>query len=464
MWWKRHPLIAGAITLFLSGLFTRAVGTVYRIFLVRSAGEEVLGLFQMTLPVYRVALTLATLGLPIAIARLSAEASGRGRGQEAARYQHVGLTLTLYSAMIVAIALIISSDFLATTVLTDPRTRFPLLIMGLLLIPSSLAASYRGALQGQERMGPIAASSAIEAAIRSPIVLYFVAILMPFGAAWGASAIVLGLTVGELFSLFVLIWALRQAQRSLPWGSELSGPLGPTTPRSRKSSVRFHLFDHVPIGKRLLRLGLPVSASGLLNNMLSLASVAIIPRRLGLAGIAMEEAVRAYGRLSGMALPLLYMPMVAIHPIIQVTLPSVSSRIATGGTASVRPLIRKAFAVALAIGGLASILFAVFPTHLSQILYGVGDLDLLVRPLAIAAPFAYLGHVAAGVLYGLGRTRAVMANSAIGNTVRLALVWHLGAQPTLGIYGVLIGSLADYVVTAILNLVTLFSILRRAST
>src|SRR5690625_1629853 len=126
MWWKRHPLIAGAVTLFLSGLFTRAVGTVYRIFLVRSAGEEVLGLFQMTLPVYRVAWTLATLGLPIAIARLSAEASGRGRGPEAARFQQVGLTLTLYSGILVAAALIIGSDFLASTVLTDSRARLPL--------------------------------------------------------------------------------------------------------------------------------------------------------------------------------------------------------------------------------------------------------------------------------------------------------------------------------------------------
>src|SRR5690606_10785598 len=143
----------------------------------------------------------ATLGLPVAIARLAAEASGRGRDHEAARYQHVGLTLTLYSAVVVAVALIIGSDFLATTVLTDPRTRFPLLIIGLLLIPSSLAASYRGALQAKERMIPIAASSAVEAVVRSPVVIYLVALLMPFGAAWGASAIVLGLTVGELFSL-----------------------------------------------------------------------------------------------------------------------------------------------------------------------------------------------------------------------------------------------------------------------
>lgn len=457
MWWKRHPLIAGAITLFLSGLFTRAIGTVYRIFLVRTAGEEVLGLFQMTLPVYRVALTLATLGLPVAIARLAAEASGRGRDHEAARYQHVGLTLTLYSAVVVAVALIIGSDFLATTVLTDPRTRFPLLIIGLLLIPSSLAASYRGALQAKERMIPIAASSAVEAVVRSPVVIYLVALLMPFGAAWGASAIVLGLTVGELFSLFVLIWALRQLHQSHTWDTHLS------TTRSGKSPVRFHLLDHIPVSRRLLRLGLPVSASGLLNNFLSLASVALIPRRLALAGFAMDEAVRAYGRLSGMAIPLLYMPMVAIHPIIQVTLPSVSSRIATGGTSAVRPLIRKSFAVALGIGGLASMLFALFPTQLSHMLYGVSDLDPLVRPLAIAAPFAYVGHVASGILYGLGRTRSVMANSAIGNTIRLALVWYLGAQPSLGIYGVLIGFLADYAVTALLNLGTLFSMLRRAS-
>lgn len=461
MWWRRHPLVAGAVTLFLSGLFTRAVGTIYRILLVRTAGEAVLGIFQMTMPIYKLGWTLATLGLPVAIARLTADAMGRRQRVTAYRLRRVGLALTLYAAIGVALVFLFGSGFLAETILTDGRTRLPLALMGALLVPAALCASYRGALQGEERMGPVALSTAVEALIRFPVVLYLVILLLPKGMEWGASGIVLGLTIGEVFSLLVLVWAMRRPYGVHPDEVARTGRLPIPSPRPADRRVRFHLFDHVPLSRRLLKLGLPVSGAGLLNNLLSIASVALIPRRLGLAGFTMDEAIRLYGRLSGMALPLLYMPMVAVQPIVQVVIPSVSSRFATGGRSAVLPLIRRAFLLSFAVGCGAAAAFLLLPDLLTRILYGVSDLGSMVRPLAFVAPFAYVGHVAAGILYGLGKTGTVMIHSAAGNLIRLGLIWHLASQPEWGIYGVLIGSMADYMVTAVLNTAALLRMLRR---
>lgn len=458
MWWRRRPLLAGAATLFLAGVFTRLVGTLYRILLVRSAGEDILGLFQMVMPVYRVAFTLATLGLPIAIARLSADALGRKDETRAQRLCRVGVTLIGFSSAAIAIALWASSGLLAVDVLTDPRTRLPLSLLGLLLFPAALSAGYRSVLQGRERMGPVAVSTSVEALVRSPLVLYAVAVFMPLGTAWGAAGIVLGLTVGEIASLAVLIWAVRQA--NIKGSLALPAALSPKSERA-KASARFVFIDHIPVGRRLLRVGLPVGGSGLINNLLNLFSVAVIPRSLALAGYTMEEAVRAYGRLSGMAMPLMYMPMVAVWPIIQVLVPAVSNRVAKGGVAAIRPMLRKAFWVAGAVGGAAALAFATLPDHLGVWLYGVADLEGLVRPLAVAAPVAYVGYVAQGILYGLGRTGLVMVNSVIGNCVRLALIWSLA--PSRGIEGVLWAMMADYGVTAALNLVLLPSAIRRAA-
>ena len=77
MLWRRRPLVAGAVTLFLSGLAIRAVSTVYRVALVRVAGEDILGLYQLTLPIYRLGWTLATFGIPVAISQLSADRAGQ---------------------------------------------------------------------------------------------------------------------------------------------------------------------------------------------------------------------------------------------------------------------------------------------------------------------------------------------------------------------------------------------------
>lgn len=452
MLWKRRPLVAGAVTLLASGLFIRLISTVYRIALVRIAGEDILGLFQLTLPIYRLGWTLATAGLHVAINQLTADATGRRDLHGAARLRDVGIKLTLFSAFAVSLALYLGSDFIAAEILTDPRTRLPLALMGTLLFPAALSAAYRGVLQGEQRMGPIAASTALEVALRSPVVLYSVAVLAPMGLDWGATAIVFGLTVGEIASLILLVWMARSILRQDPLAVE---------PRTRRKRSPFVLVDFIPYCRRLLRIGLPVMGSGVLNNVLSIVSVAIIPRRLGLAGLSMEEAVRAFGRLSGMAIPILYMPMVVISPIVQVLEPAVANRRAQRGSQAIRPIVTKAYLVAAGMGVVTTACFLLIPEKLGQLLYSVHGLGSLIKPLAVAAPFAYIGYVTSGTLYGLGRTGTVMINSAVGNLARLSLIWTLASQPEWGIVGVTWGVVADYAVTSVLNVLSLPRAIRR---
>lgn len=447
MLWKRRPLIAGIITLAASGLFIRLISTVYRIALVRIAGEDVLGLYQLALPIYRLGWTLATAGLPVAINQLTADAAGRRDAYGAQRLRTVGIKLTIAIAASVSLALWLATDFLAADILGDVRTTLPLRFMPTLLFPAALSAAYRGVLQGMQRMGPIAASTALEVALRSPVVLYTVALAVPLGIDWGASAILFGLTVGEVASLILLIWMARVALREQQ-----------SLMTARRSPVRGAYFawsDFIPYSRRLLRMGIPVMGSGFLNNVLNIASVAIIPRRLVLAGLTADEAVRALGRLTGMAVPILYMPMVIISPIIRVLEPTVANRRAHAGSQAIRPIVMKAFAATAVISCLASATFLVLPERLGQILYNVNGLGDIIRPLAVAAPFAYFGYVTSGVLYGLGRTGTVMINSAAGNMARLLLIWALAHRPEWGIIGVTWAVVADYAVSAILNVIVL---------
>src|SRR5690606_24365123 len=113
-------------------------------------------------------------------------------------------------------------------------------------------------------------------------------------------------------------------------------------------------------------------------------------------------------------LPLLYMPMVAIHPIAHAAVPAVAKRVAEGRTASVRRLLAKCFWAAAGVSVFASAAFWLFGEELGLLLYETEGLGSLVAPLAVAAPFTYVGHVAAGALYGLGRTGITMTNTLCG--------------------------------------------------
>lgn len=430
----------------------RIIGTVYRVLLVRTAGEEVIGLIQMTWPVYRVAWTLATAGLYVAIARLLADSLGSRDVQSARAYGRVGLLLTVGTATLAAAFLFATRHLFANHFLTDPRTIVTLTLFPLLLIPAALSHTLRGILQGQERLGSVAASSVIEATSRVPVVLFLVAWLLPFGPAWAAGGIALGLAVGEILSLIYLAWSVRRSWRPLasPKGSRRSAPAF-----SRDSRRPFpRLGSGLPsaslsIAGALGAVALPVLFSGLVNGILGMFNVALIPRQLLAAGLDATEATIVYGRLFGMALPLLFMPMVAVHPMAHAAIPAVARRLAEGKVRAVRRLLGKCFFVAAAVAAASAFAFWNFGEGLGRLLYTTEGLGVLVKPLAIAAPFAYIGHVAAGVLYGMGRTGIAMVNTVAGSVVRLALIYLL--VPHWGIVGALWAVVIDFALTAILD-------------
>src|SRR5690606_42144651 len=74
---RRRPLLQGAVMLMAAGAATRAIGTMYRIVIVRWAGPEALRLYQMVMPVYRLASAMATLRLPLALTPVTAKELAR---------------------------------------------------------------------------------------------------------------------------------------------------------------------------------------------------------------------------------------------------------------------------------------------------------------------------------------------------------------------------------------------------
>lgn len=458
---RRRPLVAGAAALFAAGLANRIIGTVYRVLLVRTAGEDVVGLFQMTLPIYRLAWTLATAGLHVAIARLTADALGSHDLKAANRFGRVGFTLSIVTAAAASSLLFLSQPIWSERVLTDSRTHITFLVLPLLLFPAALSASLRGVLQGREQLGPIAFSGFAEVTSRVPVVLLFVSLLMPLGPEWAAAGIALGLCFGELVSVGYLGWVVKKGShlKRLIAKAPVSTPMHPRKQREKRS--RFIVIDQLPVTLALFRLAAPLLLSGLVNGALGMINVALIPRRLVEGGILATEATALYGRLFGMALPALYMPMVAIHPLVHAAIPAIAKRLAERRKGAVKRLLLQCFTITGIVSVAASAGFWLYGEEIGQLLYGVNGLGALIVPLAVAAPFAYLDHIGVGVLYGLGRTGIALINSVAGSLLRLVLIIALVDNPAWGILGALWAVIADYALTSILHVIALSVILRR---
>ena len=75
---SRSSMLYGTLLLTGTSLVAQVLGFIYRIFLSRLVGAEIMGLYQLLLPVSSVVLSLTAVGLTAAVSNLSAEYAARG--------------------------------------------------------------------------------------------------------------------------------------------------------------------------------------------------------------------------------------------------------------------------------------------------------------------------------------------------------------------------------------------------
>jgi len=72
---RNHPLITGTLLLTLAGLFSRVIGFFYRIFLSQTIGAEAMGIYQLTIPIHILTISLTSSAIQTAISRFVAQAA-----------------------------------------------------------------------------------------------------------------------------------------------------------------------------------------------------------------------------------------------------------------------------------------------------------------------------------------------------------------------------------------------------
>jgi stage V sporulation protein B len=183
--------------------------------------------------------------------------------------------------------------------------------------------------------------------------------------------------------------------------------------------------------------------------------VGLITGSLQSTGLSAAGATAAYGQLTGIAVPLLYLPTVFIFPLTTALLPSVAAT-AVRSPARLRKQVNGLLGVAVAVGIGAAIGLLVTSEWLATAVFEVPGAAHLIALVAVVAPAAYVEFVTTSVLNGLGETGVVFEHTAAGMLVRLALLQLLVTRPELGISGALYAYAAGHGLTAALNLTEVY--------
>ena len=288
---KKQTFIQGAMILLAAGIINRILGFIPRIALPRVIGAEGVGIYQLSYPFFIVLVTLITGGIPLAVAKLVAEADTGANRYSPQRILQVSLSFTLTLGVVFMFLCILFAPWVTKYVLTDERVYHTFVSMSPMIAIIAVSAVYRGYFQGKQNMMPTAISSIVETIIRIVCVIWFAWLLLPHGIAQAAAGAMLGALVGEFGGMLVLLWKYNRQKKELPLAKQQNMSNLTTKPSAKPlnpiPSVLKETGTPQPgLIRRLLAISIPVTAGRLVGSLSYLAETIVTAQSLALAGIS----------------------------------------------------------------------------------------------------------------------------------------------------------------------------------
>ncbi|MDA8234623.1 MAG: stage V sporulation protein B [Clostridia bacterium] len=438
----RTSFVYGAAILVAASLFNRIVGFTYQILIIDLIGAKGIGLVNMVLPMYILAVVLATLGIPLAVSKFVAGELARGDLSRVSIIFRTSLMFLTASGLLISMVLYWGTPFLMDHIFINPLVEkaFLALIPGVFIV--SVCSAFRGLFQGLLHMTPTALSQVIEQTVRVTTALALASYLLPRGIEYAAVGVSTGLILGELAGLIamIIIFLRHQRQHPLP-------------------QVTFSLPRGIDLLRSMFSVSVPVTLSRIVATILLSLEASIIPKRLLVAGYTMEQATIIYGQLTGMAINIMVLPGIVTNALATTLVPAISEAVAQQNQSILRSRIIEALRLTLLVALPSFVTFFLLPSQITGLLFHNPEAGVLLQVLSFGGVFYYLQQTTNSILVGHGLAKIPLRNLVIASLLEIIGLFYLTGSPALGIKGAAYAVNISFFVVAILNLAAVLKLI-----
>ncbi len=402
-----RSILGGTLILTAASILMQTVGVSFNVWLTARLGAAGIGLFQLILTVYNLAVTLGCGGVRLAATRLAVE--GAARHENTRKIVRGCVRYALIVGCAAAVALFAAADFAADRWLKDSEAALPLRILALSLPFVAMSSALNGYFTAARKIARYSAVRIAEQAVKIGVVAGLMGRLLPRGVRWGCVAIVAGILVSEAFSFFCL-HVLYNIEKQM----------------YREKTQKFS-------PAALLHIALPdVSGAGARSVLLTLEHL-LIPRGFRRSGASAETALTLYGNVHGMVFPMLLYPSAILTSLAGLLIPELAGRHAQGLDSQISYIIRRVMRMTMLFSFGTAGVFCAFADGLSRVVYNTTDCALYLQILSVLVPVMYCDMTVDGMLKGLDQQRACMRYNIWDSALCVALVYVL--LPRFGMKG-----------------------------
>ncbi len=420
-----RTLLKGTIILTFTGILTRLIGFVYKIYLSNILGAHMLGIYQLIFPVFHICFTLFASGIQTAISQIIASKS-----DSIATVKKILFTAILISLIVsgtLSVTTFFASDYIALYCLGEYECTKLIKILAFAYPFCGVSACINGCYYGFKKASVPAVSQLLEQLARVAFV-YVVAIIISGSNPKLMCAIaVCGMGVGECVSM------IYSVIRILIF--------------FKKDVSNCQISETSAITKQILKISVPLTGNRLVIALLSSVETILIPCMLKKYGMSAKEALSVYGVLTGMAMPFILFPSTITNSLSVLLLPTISE--ANSNKTGVRKISNICILCSVAWGIVSTIVFLTFGADLGAKVFNSESVGLFIEMLALLCPFMFTATTLTSIINGLGYTHTTFFITIIGLTIRILFTVKL--VPLQGIEGYLISLIISQLVITVFS-------------
>lgn len=448
---KKQDFMKGAFILMIGNIIIKVIGAFFKIPLTNLVGDTTMAYFNSAYSFYVLFFMVSTSGLPVAVSRMIAKNRAKGNIKEINKIFSVSFRI-FFIIGLVGTLLMAGLSTVFANMAGLPEGYKAIIALSPTVFFICIISAFRGYFQGQQNMVPTTISQIIEALGKLFIGLAagYIAIKCGCSDSEVAAFVILGVTVGVVFSCLSLILAKNAAKRN-------DTRLTEDMVTSSKASI----------GKELIKIAIPITIAQSMASLVGVIDTTLVIQRLMDAGFAESAAIDMYGAYTAKSVTMYNLPPTLIYPFSISLIPMVSATIAEGNKEKLTSVINSTLRIVSVIAIPFSLGLCCLSRPIIRFLYSEGGIIYInsagegITSTDVAAPmlsvlgigvfFVGMISVTGAMLQAHGYERLSIVSTLIGIAVKFVSEFILLGIPAVGLYGAPISTVLCYLIMLVMN-------------
>lgn len=439
---KINDFVNGIVSLIISQIFIKIFGVIYSVYITNKTGfgDEGNAIYMSGYQIYALLLTISSIGVPNAIARLIAEKNGQKDIINRERIFKIALFIFAIIGVVGAVLLFVFAEFIANQILEIPESALSLMVLSPAIFFVSVNSVIKGYFNGINKIKVTAKVQFIEQILKSAFTIGFVEIfsrLSKNNTEIMAASANFATTMATFFSLMYIF--NKYLKHSNIYEEKIF--------YSRETIL--HIINSVLIISIPMTLNAILSSLG--KNVDSITVVRILKDIIG-----EEAAVKKYGIISSKIDILISMPLSFNASISTALIPEITKRKSQNDIEEMIKKIKFSLLITLILGIPYSFGIYNYSKEIFCVLFpNASDGDVLLKLSAFGIVFSMLTQTINAILQGLGNNKTPVYASLIGLIGKILANIFLIRMDNILEKGVIIGNILSSAISFFITYYTL---------